>query len=86
MFMKRIHKSLKMIKVFDFRCPDGHLFEEFVSGDTTVCRCDCGLDARKVPSPTRCQLDGSSGDFPGAHMKWVREHEKAGQKNGTLKS
>lgn len=70
-----------MIKVRDFRCTNGHLFEEFVDDSITVSRCGCGANATKVPSATKCILDGSSGDFPGAHMKWVKEHENAGRKN-----
>lgn len=72
--------NCRMIKVYDFRCPDGHLFEKFVEAETAICRCDCGLQATRVPSATKCVLDGSSGDFPGRHMKWVREHEAAGRK------
>ena len=70
---------LKMIKVFEFRCTNGHIFEEFVEQDTTISRCDCGANATKIVSATRHILDGASGDFPGRHMKWVRENENAGQ-------
>jgi hypothetical protein len=69
-----------MIKVFDFRCKNGHLFEEFVDSTTTTTRCGCGAVATKVVSATPFVLDGSTGDFPGRHMKWVREHEEAGRK------
>ena len=68
-----------MIKVFDYKCDNGHLFEKFVEGDAAV-RCSCGANATRVVSATKCVLDGSSGDFPGRHMKWVREHERAGRK------
>lgn len=70
-----------MLKVYDFRCDNDHIFEAFVDSSVTTSRCGCGADATKVPSATKCVLDGSSGDFPGAHMRWVREHEKAGRKN-----
>lgn len=72
-----------MIKVFDFRCTNGHRFEEFVESGTTTSRCGCGANATKILSPTCTYLDGSSGDFPGAHMKWLKEHEKAGRKPKT---
>jgi hypothetical protein len=71
-----------MIKVFEFRCTNNHIFEEFVDEGTTVSRCDCGANATKIISATRSVLEGASGDFPGAHSKWVREHEKAGKTNG----
>jgi hypothetical protein len=68
-----------MLKVFDFKCSNGHTFEEFVESDVTTSRCGCGANATKIVSATRTILEGASGDFPGAHMKWVREHEKAGR-------
>ena len=70
-----------MIKVFDFRCTNGHTFEEFVDGNTTTSRCGCGANATKIVSATQHILDGASGDFPGRHMKWVRERENAGRSN-----
>jgi hypothetical protein len=69
-----------MYKVFDFRCENSHIFEEFVESGTTTSRCKCGANATKIVSASNFVLDGSTGDFPGRHMKWVREHEKAGQK------
>ena len=69
-----------MFKVFDFRCTNGHVFEEFVEGTVTTSRCGCGADATKMVSAPSFHLDGASGDFPGQHMKWVKEHEKAGKK------
>ena len=52
-----------MIRVFDFRCENGHLFEEFVDSTTTTHRCGCGAIATKVVSATPFVLDGSTGDF-----------------------
>ena len=69
-----------MIKVFDFRCTNGHIFEDFVDSTCTATRCGCGANATKIVSATPCILDGSPGDFPGRHMKWVREREEAGRK------
>ena len=69
---------LKMIKVFEFKCDQGHIFEEFVEAGATISRCDCGANATKIVSATRHVLEGASGDFPGRHSKWLREHEKAG--------
>ena len=68
-----------MLKVYDFHCPYGHVFEKFVSKNVTTSRCGCGEDAKKMLSAPSFILDGSSGDFPGRHMKWVREHEQAGR-------
>ena len=70
-----------MFKVFDFRCPNGHVEEKFVKPDVTESRCNtCDAVSTKMVSAPSFHLDGSTGDFPGQHMKWVREHEKAGRK------
>ena len=68
-----------MLKVFDFKCTNDHVFEEFVESGTTTSRCGCGANATKIVSASRFVLDGVSGDFPSAHRNWVREHEKAGR-------
>ena len=67
-----------MYKVYDFHCECGRVFEKFVTNGTTTSRCGCGCMAIKTLSAPVFILDGSSGDFPGRHLKWVREHEKAG--------
>ena len=69
-----------MIKVFDFKCTNEHIFEEFVEEGTTTSRCGCGANATKMVSAPSFHLNGSDGSFPGAHIKWTREHEKAGNK------
>ena len=70
-----------MYKFYDFRCTNGHEFEDMVKAGITTSRCGCGADATRLLSAPRCVLEGASGDFPGQHMKWVREHEKAGKRN-----
>ena len=70
-----------MIKVYDFKCTNGHYFEEFVDADAKTSRCGCGANATRVASATPCVLEGASGDFPGRHMKWVREHSEVGRKS-----
>lgn len=66
-----------MRKIFDFKCPDGHVTEHFVYEDSKV-RCHCGKSCKRVISPVKCQLDPASGHFPGATMKWIKEHERLG--------
>ncbi len=39
------------MRLFDFRCPCGKLFEDLVKSDVTTSRCSCGLDAKRVISP-----------------------------------
>ena len=69
-----------MIKVFEFKCSNGHIFEEFVEAGTTSSRCGCGANATKIVSATSHILEGASGDFPGRHSKWVKEHQDIGTK------
>jgi hypothetical protein len=69
-----------MIKVYDFRCENGHVYEKFVDSSDTTSRCKCGAGAIKMLSAPPFILNGHSGDFPGRHMKWVKEHEQAGRK------
>jgi hypothetical protein len=65
-----------MLKIRDFKCPNGHIKEYFVSDDIELIRCECGEDAKKVISPIRSVLDPISGDFAGATMKWARDRER----------
>jgi hypothetical protein len=70
-----------MYKIYDFRCTNGHVTEEFVKDNVTESRCKtCDEPSTRMVSAPSFHLDGSTGDFPGQHMKWVREHEKAGRK------
>jgi hypothetical protein len=69
-----------MFKIYDFRCTNGHVFEKMVESDITTSRCGCGANATRMVSAPSFHLEGHSGDFPGSHMKWVREHEQAGRK------
>jgi len=70
-------------KIFDVRCADcDDVFEEFGELHDSF-RCGaCGGIAKRIISPVKCQLEGVSGDFPGAAFKWKREHEAAGKARG----
>ena len=61
------------MRLFDFRCPDGHKFEDLVKSDVTTSRCSCGLDANRIVSPVRSRLEGISGDFP--DDKWAKRRK-----------
>lgn len=69
-----------MFKVYDFRCDNGHITEEFVESTVTTSRCGCGANSTRMVSAPSFHLNGADASWPGAHMKWVREHEKAGKK------
>jgi len=66
-----------MKQIFDYRCPKGHVKEQFVERGTPV-RCDCGLMSYRIISPVAFKLEGVTGHFPTAADKWTREHERRG--------
>lgn len=66
-----------MRKIFDFRCKANHITEHLVDTESTVDCPECGEKAVKIISPVNFTLDPVSGDFPGATMKWARDHERA---------
>jgi hypothetical protein len=72
----------KMRKLFDFRCEENHYTEKYIDDSVTEVECRaCGKKAVRVISPVRSLLDPIKGDFPGATMRWAREHEKAATKS-----
>ena len=66
--------------LYDFRCPNGHVFEDFVVKDTLTVRCNCGAQATRIISTVNFKLPGHDDAYPTAHSRWVREHEEAGRK------
>lgn len=67
--------------LYDFECTEcGTIFEKLVPSDNRVTPCRvCGNEAKRMISPVHSKLEGWSGDFPGAAMKWEREHTQAGR-------
>jgi hypothetical protein len=69
------------MRVFDFVCRNGHVRENFVPNETSEVKCpSCGEVARKMVSAPNIKLEGWSGSFPGAAMKWDRDHVKRAKK------
>jgi len=63
-----------MIKVYDYLCAAGHRNEIFSEQHHVVQDCpDCGAPAHRTISAPRFQLEGVSGDFPGAAMQWEKK-------------
>ena len=70
------------IRVYDYVCNScGFKQELFCHTDKLDQRIDCpacyntpGVMERQIPAP-RAQLDGISGDFPGAAMQWEKRRE-----------
>ena len=64
------------IRVFDFRCPAGHVNEMFVESDVHSMQCvTCGKIAQRMLAAPRAQLEGITGSFPGAAMAWEKRRE-----------
>lgn len=70
-----------MRKIFDARCTSCNHIDEVYGYREETFRCTvCSSESKVIISPIRCQLEGTSGDFPGAAMKWARDHEKAAKR------
>ena len=70
-----------MRQILDVRCDSCSHVEEVFGRREDSFRCGaCGAPSKRIISPVKCQLEGVSGDFPGASFKWKREHNAAGRK------
>jgi putative FmdB family regulatory protein len=66
-----------MLRLFDFECEDGHIFEIMVDSETRTTTCPkCGTSAHRLLSSPRFKLESCSGDFPGAYYKWENDRKK----------
>ena len=66
--------------LYDFKCAEcGEVSEHFAKIATKTVQCDCGGEAVKIITPVRFKLEGVSGHFPSAAMKWDRVHEVGGR-------
>jgi len=68
-----------MIFCVDVKCPDGHVSEVFIDSKASSTNCPqpgCNLVAERIVSPVRSKLDVTSGDYPGATMKWNRQRKE----------
>ena len=64
-----------MRRIYDVRCTAcSEVTEAFGYADDTF-RCGtCGSEAKRIISPVRSQLEGTSGAFPTAADKWAKMH------------
>lgn len=62
------------VRVYDFRCLNGHLTEHFVDAETCAVQCpECDQLALRQPAAPRAKLEPFTGAFPGAADKWARD-------------
>ena len=64
-----------MLRVFDFKCSNGHVSEHFVEHETSVQCPQCDRLALRQVAASRIALDGCSGHFPSAAAKWESNRE-----------
>lgn len=64
-----------MKRMYEFKCAEGHITERFCSFEDKQTECGvCGQPASRIISAPSIALEGVSGAFPGAAMKWERKH------------
>ncbi len=64
-------------RIYDFKCPDGHITEKFVETSVKQIVCPvCRQQSTRLVSFARPVLDVISGDFPGATLKWARGRQE----------
>lgn len=62
----------------DYKCSNGHVREHYLDAEVETTLCSCGAAAYKVMAAPKALLNGTDSGFPGANMRWVREHERRG--------
>ena len=63
-------------RIYEFVCTgeENHLFEKYTDENNRSVICpQCGELSNRIISPVRCELDGCSGDFPGASISWAKK-------------
>ena len=70
-----------MRRIYDVRCTKCNEITEVFGRAEDDFRCGaCSAPAKTIVSPGNFTLDGTSGDFPGAAIKWARDHERRAKK------
>ena len=61
--------------LYDARCESCNNVDEMYGRKEDAVRCSvCSSPSHAIISPVTFILDGSTGDFPGAAMKWNKAH------------
>ena len=72
-----------MRRIYDVRCTKCNEITEVFGRENDSFRCGaCDSPANRIVSPVKCKLDGISGDFPGAAIKWERDHRSGNINKG----
>lgn len=65
-----------MKRFYEFQCSEHGVFEEYLEYTKQTPCPTCGKLADKIISTPRISLEGVTGDFPGAAMKFDRVHRQ----------
>ena len=65
-----------MRRIYEFVCNCGQRTEALVSYEITEVQCGCGGLAHRVISAPNFNLEGWSGNFPSAWMKFDQKHRE----------
>ncbi len=73
---------MSKLLLFDFECPDGHIFEELVPSEEKTCPCKCGKEAIRQIGCVRIdwRAMGVDPDFPTCADKWAKMQERKARK------
>ena len=70
-----------MRRLYDARCTSCEEITEVFGREDDEFRCGaCNSPANRIVSPVKCHLEGVTGSFPGAAIKWERDHVRAANK------
>lgn len=65
------------MRVFDYRCSNGHINEVFVNDINQHVPCStCGATTERLVSIPSVKLEGITGAFPGAYLKWENKRKE----------
>ena len=74
-------------RIFEFQCPDGHLFERFVDDSKTTSKCEtCNQEANRIISAVRLGMRmGVDSDLTTMSDKWAKMHvDEAKRQNAKI--
>ena len=64
-------------RIYDFRCPGGHVVEKFIDDSVTQVDCEiCQQSSTRLVSFAGPVLDVISGHFPSATMRWAKDRQE----------
>lgn len=75
------------LRIFEFQCPDGHLFEKLVPDDEHTAMCStCNQEASRIISAVRLGMRmGVDSDLTTMSDKWAKMHvDEAKRQNAKI--